>query len=69
MNTITDTEIKLQGMEALIAALGEVHAEKFISLILREPFDYTMWQKKLWTDKSVEEISSMAMKLRKEMDK
>ncbi len=37
MNVTTDTEIKLQGMEALIAALGEVRAEKFISLIAREP--------------------------------
>lgn len=66
MSTMTDTEIKLQGMEVLIAALGEVQAEKFISLIMREPFDYTVWQRKLWTDKSVEEISRMAMKRRKE---
>lgn len=65
MNTITNTEIKLQGMEALITALGEVRAEKFISLILREPFDYTVWQRNLWNDKSVEEISKMAMKRRK----
>ena len=65
MSTMTDTEIKLQGMEALIAALGEVQAEKFISLIMREPFDYTVWQRKLWTDRSVEEISRMAMKRRK----
>ena len=35
---ITDTEIKLKGMEALIKALGEVHAERFITLVLREPF-------------------------------
>jgi hypothetical protein len=62
---ITDTEIKLQGMDALIAALGEVQAEKFITLMMREPFDYTEWQRKLWIDKSVEEISSMAMERRK----
>ncbi len=41
MNTITDTEPQLRGNEALIAALGVVHAERFVSLILREPFDYT----------------------------
>jgi len=69
MNATTDTEIKLQGMEALIAALGEVQAEKFISLIAREPFDYTVWQRKLWSDKSVEEISRMAMKRRKENER
>ncbi|PTQ90509.1 hypothetical protein [Agitococcus lubricus] len=58
---ITDTEIKLKGVEALIIALGEVQAERFISLILREPFDYTIWQQKLWLNQSVESISSMAM--------
>jgi hypothetical protein len=58
---ITDTEIKLQGVEALIMALGEVQAERFISLILREPFDYTAWQQKLWPTQSIEQISQMAM--------
>ncbi len=62
MRVITDNEIKLQGIEALISSLGEVQAERFISLILKEPFDYTEWQKKLWPDKSIEEISSMAMR-------
>ena len=57
----TDAEIKLKGIEALIAALGEVQAERFVSLIMREPFDYTIWQRNLWPDKSVEAISRMAM--------
>jgi hypothetical protein len=61
MNTITDTELKLRGIEALIAALGVVQAERFVSLILREPFDYTQWQRDLWPDKSLEEISGLAM--------
>ena len=61
MTAITDTEVKVKGVEALISALGEVNAEKFISLIMREPFDYTEWQHTLWQDKSVEEISRMAM--------
>ena len=65
ITTITDNEIKLQGIEALITSLGEVKAERFISLILREPFDYTKWQEKLWIDKSIEEISHMAMENRK----
>ena len=65
MSTITDTEIRIKGMEALISALGEVHAEKFITLIMREPFDYTEWQRTLWNNKSVEELSKMAMDRRK----
>ena len=51
-------------MQVLINVLGEVHAEKFITLILREPFNYTEWQRDLWKDKSVEEISRMAMQRR-----
>ncbi len=62
---ITDTEIRSKGLEALISALGEVQAERFISLVLREPFDYTTWQKKLWQDKSVEQLSGSAMEFRK----
>jgi hypothetical protein len=58
---LTDTEIKLAGVKALTEALGEVDAERFISLILREPFDYTKWQRNLWEDRSVEDISHAAM--------
>jgi hypothetical protein len=65
MSMMTDTEIKLQGFEALINALGNVQAERFISLIMREPFDYTVWQRKLWPEKSAEEISSLAMHSRR----
>ncbi len=37
---ITDSEIKRKGIELLIKGLGEVEAERFITLIIREPFDY-----------------------------
>jgi hypothetical protein len=63
---ITDTEIKTTGVRALIDALGEVQAEKFIALIQREPFDYTKWHQTLWPDRSIEEISQAAMKQRNE---
>lgn len=62
---LTDTELRLKGIDALIDALGEVQAERFISLINREPFDYTKWQRTLWNDKSIEELSQMAMDYRK----
>ncbi|NBD36026.1 MAG: hypothetical protein GVY30_08495 [Chloroflexi bacterium] len=61
---ITDTELKIQGGEILIQALGELNAERFITLLLREPFDYTKWQRNLWADKSIEELSQMAMQNR-----
>jgi hypothetical protein len=60
----TDTEIKIQGIKTLVAALGELDAGRFITLLLREPLDYTKWQRSLWSDKSIEEISRMAMQSR-----
>ncbi len=56
----TETEIKLQGYLALSKALGMVDAERFISLIQREPFDYTIWQRELFKGKSVREVSKSA---------
>jgi hypothetical protein len=61
---ITDTEIRIKGFRMLLEALGEVEAERFISLILHEPFDYTKWQRNLLTDKTVAEISNSAMRMR-----
>ena len=42
---MNDTLLMNTGMSALIEKLGNVDAEKFISLVLREPFDYTKWRK------------------------
>ena len=58
---LTDTEIKKKGFRILIDNLGDVDAEKFISLIIKEPFDYTKWQSFLWSTKTIEEISEKAM--------
>jgi hypothetical protein len=38
-------DIMNRGMECLTEALGVVEAEQFISLIIREKFDYTKWQR------------------------
>jgi hypothetical protein len=65
---ITDTEIKISGFRALTKSLGSVAAERFIALIQREPFDYTKWQRTLWEDQGIEEISRTAMELYKSID-
>ena len=62
----TDAEIKIKGVRALIESLGELGTERFISLIMREPFDYTKWQRSLLIGKTVPEISSSAMGFRRE---
>jgi hypothetical protein len=49
-----------EGMNALKEKLGLVDSEKFISLILRENFDYTEWQTNLWKEKSLRDIHEEA---------
>ncbi len=62
---LTDTEIKIKGLEVLVNTFGKVEAERFIALIQREPFDYTKWHQSLDEDLSIEEIIRKAMSLRK----
>jgi len=60
----TDSVIKSEGMRILIDNLGKVDAERFISLIITEPFDYTKWQDKHFdADTDVREFSKKAMKV------
>ena len=66
---ITDTEIKLKGIQILAEHLGDIETERFIALIQREAFDYTKWRQGLDEDLNIEEISEKAMRLRKKTDK
>ena len=61
---ITDTEIRLKGLQVLTEFLGDVEAERFVALIQRELFDYTKWRQDLDENLSIEEISQKAMALR-----
>jgi hypothetical protein len=56
-----DAEIKVLGFEVLTKHLGLVDAERFVTLIQREKFDYTTWRQSLFADMSGEEISRRAM--------
>lgn len=57
----TDTELRTAGLRALSTALGPVQAERFVALLLREPFDYTDWQRTLWRDVALGDLSAQAM--------
>ena len=61
----TDTIIRNKGTTLLMENLGLVETERFIMLIQKEPFDYTEWQKDLFEDMSIEEISARAAFFRK----
>ena len=61
----TEINLRNEGMRVLVNNLGPVEAERFISLIIREPFDYTEWQRDLFNNMSVKELSNNAMKIYK----
>lgn len=56
----TDTEIRVVGVRSLVVALGAVDAERFVALMLREPFDYTEWRQGLWREADVETLAREA---------
>jgi hypothetical protein len=61
---MTETVLMKTGMKALIEQLGNIEAERFVSILLREPFDYTEWRKdNLCIGMSLEEINKEAMKI------
>ena len=59
---MTDTLLKSTAMDILVKSLGIVETERFIALMLKEPFDYTAWrQTNLPGDIPIEELSRQAM--------
>ena len=60
----SDTALKNEGMTVLATHLGLVKAERFISLMIREPFDYTEWQRSLYKDVPLDDFLKNAMDFR-----
>jgi len=56
----TESALRVEAMQLLIEKLGEVDAERFISLVNREQFDYTQWQRSLWADKDIYQVYDAA---------
>lgn len=61
---ITDTEIRVKGLQVLAQYLGDIEMERFIALIQRESFDYTKWRQNIDDNEDIENISKKAMQLR-----
>ncbi|MDR3325485.1 MAG: hypothetical protein LBS82_05845 [Spirochaetaceae bacterium] len=61
---LTDAALKHKGMDTLTKTLGMVEAERFITLILREPFDYTEWQRGLYEGVSLDEFYANVQQFR-----
>ena len=54
-------ELMSRGMQCLTDAMGVVEAEAFISLVIRERFDYTKWQQAHFDRLAPDEFHSQAL--------
>ncbi len=61
----TDIELKSDGKKLLRSQLGLVESERFLTLMLREPFDYTKWRQTQW---KTETVATLAAKARKQQE-
>jgi len=57
---MNDTVLSRNAVKCLVDNFGIVHTERFIALIIKEPFDYTEWQKDLFNDMTTDELFSAA---------
>ena len=48
----TDAAIKQEGLKVLREKMGMVDMERFIVLLNREKFDYTIWRKEVFENMS-----------------
>ena len=60
----TDIELKSDAMKLLRRHLGLVESERFLTLVLRESFDFTRWRQEQWKDSDVADLAAKARKLR-----
>ena len=58
MSTI---ELVNRGMKCLREGLGDIDTEEFIAIIMRERFDYTKWQRTLFDDMTLDELTDSAI--------
>ena len=52
----TDSENAARFMDILKNAVGTVDMERFISYVIRESSDYTLWRRQVYDDMTVDEV-------------
>jgi hypothetical protein len=57
---MSDTELRIIGIEALNKALGPAAALRFLSLLHREPTDYVEISRRLYETQSIDDIFERA---------
>ncbi|MCC8121905.1 MAG: hypothetical protein LUF80_03605 [Oscillospiraceae bacterium] len=64
---MTDSmEIMDKGISCLLEKLGVVETEHFVSVLIREKFDYTKWQREKFDAVSAAEFQAAAVAYAKE---
>ena len=53
-------EIMDTGFACLVEKLGIVDAERFVAMIKRDSFDYTIWRREYFDKMDIEQISTEA---------
>jgi hypothetical protein len=61
---MNEAVLRRDAMQTLIDRFGFVEAERFISLVIKEPFDYTQWQRDLFSNMTVDDIFDKAIAAR-----
>ena len=56
-----DHILRYEAMELLLRKLGAVDAERFISMVKRDTFNYTEWRRGQWNEMTIEEIHVAAV--------
>ncbi len=59
----TESEIRMQGMQALIGSLGLIETERFLISVTQDKFDYTEWRRTGLPEMGVENIANAANQL------
>ena len=66
MTMASDIEVMDRGISCLINGLGTVDTERFVSLLVRERFDYTEWQRRRFDDVGEKELFEAAVEYNEE---
>jgi hypothetical protein len=66
---MNDTVLSQNVVKCLIKNFGVIDTERFISLVIKEPFDYTEWQRDLFADMTVDELFTAASEWKKSKTK
>lgn len=59
-NVMTDSELRVSGIEALNRALGATGALRFLGMIHRDPTDYVEVSRRIYQGQTVDEIFDRA---------